>query len=771
MQNLLITNAFLTLMVTFGLNVKNPTALELLPMAEIINKITYDQELKTLVGKLREINDHGERAEFKAKNLPYFTLNKFSNKRSKENFISTQAMVFDIDHLENVEEIKSYLSKWKYTSAVFISPSGNGLKLIVKLNRPITANNEYERIYLNLVNLIEKEFNVNLDRSTKDSARACFLSFDPAMYINELAEAINIDEGEFLNNYVLVNTPPPINKRDEIKEILCGVEEGRRHSSMIKLIGAYIKQGLTKPQILQSLQSWNLLNQPPLDESELNTEFERAYKNFSKNQKPKFKKFWSYHEKKGIVIEENEFIDFLEEQGFYKMKYGFDTYEFVKIDEHIIQKVSITEIQEYVKYFIINNVDENDKDELLNKIVTKTKEIFYKQKFNFLTTINPEIIKDEQNKAYLFFQDAYFEISADNIKRNQYSSADQKYVWSGNIIRRNCGLYRLDYMHNNSTFNMLIKNITRNEEQWYNALISSIGYLLHSYKNPAKAKAIIFCDESIPIGNDANGGSGKSLVCSSLNYLRKTTIFDGKNYNTESRFTFQKIETDTKVVILDDVRKKFDFESLLSAITSDLVVERKFKDPITIPFEDAPKFVITTNYTINGNGNSFDRRKHEIEFSNYYRKGFSPDMEFGHRLFDEWNDEQWEEFYITMIGYIQFYLKNGLQTYSVKNLPVRKIINTTGQDFYDFMLNYVKLDEEYNKAELVESFRLKYPDCSKWTSRWFSSCITVFTNNMEYELSERQSNGNRYIIITNPNQKEAAIENTDDSEIDITQIF
>jgi hypothetical protein len=61
---------------------------------------------------------------------------------------------------------------------------------------------------------------------------------------------------------------------------------------------------------------------------------------------------------------------------------------------------------------------------------------------------------------------------------------------------------------------------------------------------------------------------------------------------------------------------------LFSAITEGITIEKKNKDAIRIPFSFSPKIVITTNYAIKGRGNSFLRRKVELELTSFYNKDF-----------------------------------------------------------------------------------------------------------------------------------------------------
>jgi hypothetical protein len=351
----------------------------------------------------------------------------------------------------------------------------------------------------------------------------------------------------------------------------------------------------------------------------------------------------------------------------------------------------------------------------------------------------------------MFFKNAYLEISKDEIAAHRYEDFKDEYIWSDSIIERNVDINLYKTEDCQSEYDQLIRNVCKDEEDWYNALKCSIGYMAHDYKDCTNTKAVIFCDEELSIADDSNGGTGKSLVCKGLKYVRNTEIIDGKNYKTDSPFIFQKININTEIAIIDDVRKEFDFESLLSAITSDLTIEKKNQHPITIPFENSPKFFITTNYTIDGNGNSFDRRKHEIEFSNYYSRDFTPEDDFGHTLFKDWNNEEWSRFYKTLAVYMQSYLRNGLVKYQVRNLCYRRIVNSSCQEFVDFIEDNIEFGKEYNKQTLLSDFKKQYPDFESFRSNTFTKWLKSYATSYKLKYSERKSNMNRFFCIGGQN--------------------
>lgn len=144
------------------------------------------QTTKTLIDKIRTIEDKKERNKIK-KYLPYVTISGVFEKRNAD-FITTQSgyAAIDIDCIENntVEDYKKIFGKDKYVHLIFTSPSGNGLKLIIKL---IKSKEEFGRRVSNFYDYLTRQYNIKIDTFdtvTKDISRACYLSYDPDYIYN-----------------------------------------------------------------------------------------------------------------------------------------------------------------------------------------------------------------------------------------------------------------------------------------------------------------------------------------------------------------------------------------------------------------------------------------------------------------------------------------------------------------------------------------------------------------------------------------------------------
>ena len=226
---------------------------------------------------------------------------------------------------------------------------------------------------------------------------------------------------------------------------------------------------------------------------------------------------------------------------------------------------------------------------------------------------------------------------------------------------------------------------------------------------------------------------------------------DGKTFEFTKSFPYQTVSTDTQVLVFDDVKKNFNFESLFSLITEGITLEYKGQDAIKLTIDKSPKILISTNYTIGGVGGSFERRKFEIELSDYFGYKHSPLDEFNHMLFDDWNPEEWHKFDNYMINCVQYYLDNGLVTHDFKNLEVRKFIKNTSFEFYEWSKDKenIPLNIRNTKATIFNNFTEEYQDYKKWnlTNRSFKKWLNEFAKFNGYDYSEGNSNGERWFVI------------------------
>ncbi len=120
-------------------------------------------------------------------NLPAITISGTFKERRKKEYLDqyTGLLHLDYDKLENVEDVKANLISIPYTYAAFISPSGNGVKVLVKSDNDISG---HKTAFNSLREYYDKVVGAESDKSVKDITRLCFISYDSDLYLNKESE-------------------------------------------------------------------------------------------------------------------------------------------------------------------------------------------------------------------------------------------------------------------------------------------------------------------------------------------------------------------------------------------------------------------------------------------------------------------------------------------------------------------------------------------------------------------------------------------------------
>jgi len=155
---------------------------------------------KEIIEEIRDEKGPKKRKELKSKNLAYFNLGIYKdNYRTNDSFLSTEFLLFDFDHLGgDINEKKNILTNNKNIYAMFISPSGDGLKIIMRLDNKITNKDEFSLIYKHFAKISVTAIGKEADH-TSDVSHPCYISFDSDIYINVCAEPLNIEVDDFVN--------------------------------------------------------------------------------------------------------------------------------------------------------------------------------------------------------------------------------------------------------------------------------------------------------------------------------------------------------------------------------------------------------------------------------------------------------------------------------------------------------------------------------------------------------------------------------------------
>lgn len=440
-------------------------------------------------------------------------------------------------------------------------------------------------------------------------------------------------------------------------------------------------------------------------------------------------KFWKLDENGKSIIIQSKFIDFLNESGFAKAEISKTDYVLVQVRDNLVREISDYIIVNYVQDYL-KKIDEKDVLEAFSKGVSN---YVSKAKLRLLNTEELVNDRDESDLSSFYFENICCQVGNSSITEKEYSEFSGK-IWESRLIPHN---FMLPLTLQKSQFEVFCHNLSGKDENRFIALKTNIGYLLHRFNNPGNARAVIFLDENISFDGTANGGTGKSLLLQGIGKCRELVVMDGKNLKGKSWFKNQRINRTTDIVFYDDVGKDFSLEELYSMITTGVVVEKKYKSEEYIMPEKSPKLCLSSNYVINGTGGNTDsRRRCEFEVSNHYNETFTPEDEFGNLFFQDWDDAEWNLFYLFMMNCVMEYFKNGLIIVNPINLKQNKLINATSLEFVSFIeTEVVELNKWICKKATFELFILEYPHFKNLSPHQFTKWMKEYCrqSNLIYE--------------------------------------
>ena len=163
--------------------ISNVLPSEDISLQEVHRRIT-GEDFAGITAKLRSLEDPKKKRAFKAKHFPYVTFaGSFAKRQDSALLKPSLLMVFDFDHLQDPAYTRSVLLGLPDfdTELLFTSPSGDGLKWIIKFHRDDMS---YEDYFLSVDNYLYHNYLMAPDSSGKDISRACFLPHDPEAYLN-----------------------------------------------------------------------------------------------------------------------------------------------------------------------------------------------------------------------------------------------------------------------------------------------------------------------------------------------------------------------------------------------------------------------------------------------------------------------------------------------------------------------------------------------------------------------------------------------------------
>ena len=753
---------------------------------------------KSIVLAIRELDDKSERDKIK-KQLPAICFSGQFSTRNDDSITEHSGLIcLDFDGYKTEKDLIEHrlkIIKSDYTMAAFVSPSGNGLKVLVKIPKDI----EDHKLYFNA---LEKYFkSEHFDTTSKNISRVCYESYDPNLYYNKKSllwtqkdERIPKEVIKGISRRTIIITDAA-----RTEDILMkwwtqkyGLVEGERNNNLYILAAAFNDFGVDESRAQQIARDFV---HDGFSESEIQATIRSAYKHTSKFGTKNFQDeekvlairehikqgrpkkeimaqlkdmgvdditaeavideqeseqantvFWFKDDKGRVGLSHFRLKRFLQEHGFFKyMPKGANVFTLIRKDRNLIDEVTKDDIKDFVLGYIEHDIQD---EAVFNYFAERTK-IFKEDFLSMLDTISLQFVEDDKHTSYFFYNNCALRVTVDNVEICDYIDL-AGYVWRRHQIDRDyisCPKGVCDY-------EKFIRNISANDKSRILTMETTIGYLLHSYKNPSESPAVILNDESIT--DTPEGGTGKGLTVKGISHIRNLHIEDGKLFKDTNNFMFQSITSDTQIISFDDISKRFDFEKLFSIMTEGITVEKKYRDAIKIPFDKSPKIVITTNYAIKGRGSSFNRRKWDVELYRHYNEDFNPGDDFKRQMFIDWGPDDWCKFDAYMISNLQKYLKYGLHKSDFVNLEIRNLASNSCHEFIEWCgltegstrADEIGFNIRIYKSSLYNGFVESYPDFQKLSRAKFSNWMKMYAEYVTGKKPEEDRDHiGRYIII------------------------
>ena len=702
--------------------------------------------------------------------------------------------------IKNANELNFYI--------MYLTASMIGLRFILKLDKPIYDAKEYEDVVQYFLNLllpfeITKEFHdIRINQFWYvPTFKKYFLKTGKTFFFSEKKEKKQVENTKKKDKTLkkrVFKAKKQKNDLEKERKIIAEIFSflSKKKKSITRKYNDWIKvgYGLINTFPLEEAQNYffifSELDKDKFNEEECLKQFQQLFRgkpdgekiNFGSiihlareqgfpkknrlykemNKKYGCKKFWKVTKQRGefkITLIPSLFCEFINSLGFYYLSNGLNQrFPIVHISDNIIKETTTKIIKDNVisqiELFDKQLLGKITKGDLKNKLMNGANNYFGIGNLEFIPKVDFVQQKDIAKLAYVPYNNGVVEVSKERIKLLSYKEILGQY-WGTQIIKREFTL--LNDTEQESVFEKLVDCICEHDNEKSLRLKCIIGSLLHTFKDPSQPLAVIFMDETDMVEykvGKANGGTGKSLIATAIGHIRKMHLDDGKNFDCKHKFKFQQINRDTQVFLIDDVLPQFQIEKLYPAISSVLVVEKKNKDAISIPFEDSPKILITTNYTLLADGGiSFKRRAVVFEFSHYFNDKNTPLKKFGHRFFSEWDNEEWNKFDNFMVKCLQLYLDKGIPKATISfESPLNKFKYNYDNDLIDFANNVISPlveadgEKEFDKKVLYLELLADNPRFQEgFAQKTFTSFLKKWAVHRKYEVDDRKSNSASYI--------------------------
>lgn len=264
-------------------------SLKTVHISELVEMI-QSGTIRAQIEALRNETDPKKREEIK-KGLPSVTVSGIFEKQRKADQITQYSglIQLDFDKIENPREIINRLKNDKFVFVSFLSPSGNGVKVIAKVPSKKEGHLSY---FKGLSRYFENNYQLNADPSCKDISRLMFLSYDPEINVNPASIEFELQL-------------KPFSELVQIADKKLSFEAGKRNQYLFNLSCIARENGWKESDFLtECLAKYSQLD---FDEKEIRTTVESGFKKTTDKTKETVKRVNKIHQVEEFLLQKFEF--------------------------------------------------------------------------------------------------------------------------------------------------------------------------------------------------------------------------------------------------------------------------------------------------------------------------------------------------------------------------------------------------------------------------------------------------------------------------------
>ena len=176
--------------------------------------------------------------------LPIVLWSGTFNKRADSELVEHSGfIVLDFDHID-IEQGKTQVGSDQYVRACWVSPSGDGLKALVKVSNPERHRDHFRAIKA----YFSKTYGLEVDETGINESRACFESYDPDIIIKDTSDSFGglitkkSEEQAPVQQYLFTDYM----KLNLAARMIRQAQDGEKHATLLKaarLCGGYVSAG------------------------------------------------------------------------------------------------------------------------------------------------------------------------------------------------------------------------------------------------------------------------------------------------------------------------------------------------------------------------------------------------------------------------------------------------------------------------------------------------------------------------------------------------